>query len=216
MGFLDWIWSRKRAEIPEEGCAEHTLLKLVSKDDEVFGEGLAEVEAMGTGNPLALATVREAIRRRAKKRNMRFYEPAVGFTSFDGDELQHARARIVQLAQSHALLMDAERSGRLISAFTMTSRFQDVVALAYEVRDGGGLGQSQAFQLLYNQNKLAAMSRGRPSSPSEGPVSNAETVEERKPKSVTGKTRKCVGCNAVFPENGLQCSVCGSSRFIWE
>jgi len=215
VGFLDWFRGRKKAEMAEEPCADDTLRKLICGVDEVFGDGLAEVEAMGA-NPLALATVREAIRRRAKQRNVRFYEPTAGFTCFDGDELQHARARIVQLAQSHALLADAERSGRLLSAFAMAGGFQDIIALAYEVRDTGGLSQSHAFQLLYNQNRLAAMV-GRRAGPDRGEsVAHAETAEEPKSKSVVGKTRKCIRCGAGFGENGLQCPACGSTRFLWE
>ncbi len=198
----------------EEPCADDALRKLLSGVDEVFGEGLTEVEAMGA-NLLALATVREAIRRRAKRRNVRFYEPTAGFTCFDADELQHARARIVQLAKSHALLADPEGSGRLLSAFAMAGGFQDIVALAYEVRDAGGASQSHAFQLLYNQNRLAAMSSRRPC-PDGGESVAGATAEEPKSKSVVGKTRKCIRCGAAFGEDGLQCPTCGSTRFLWE
>ena len=214
MGFLDWFRGGKKAEMPEEPSADDTLRKLVSGIDEVFGDGLAEVEAMGV-HPLALATLREAIRRRAKRPNVRFYEPAAGLACFDADELEQARARIVQLAQSHALLADPEGSGRLLSAFAMASGFEDIVALAYEVRDTGGTSQSHAFQLLYNQNRLAAMSC-RSCREGEDSVVDADAVEESKSRSVAGKTRKCMCCGAAFGEDGLQCPACGSSRFLWE
>jgi len=215
MGFLDWFRGRKKAEMPAEPCAADTLRKLVSGVDEVFGDGLSEVEAMGV-HPVALATLREAIRRRAKRRNVRFYEPAAGLAHFDADELRQARARIVQLAKSHALLADPEGSGRLLSAFAMAGGFQDVVVLAYEVRDVGGVSQSQAFQLLYNQNRLAAMS-GRRAGPDRGEsVANPEPAEEPKSKSIAGKTRKCIRCGTAFGDAGLQCPACGSTRFLWE
>lgn len=40
--------------------------------------------------------------------------------------------------------------------------------------------------------------------------------KESKQKTVEGKIKKCVNCSATIPEDGLQCSACGSSRFIWE
>jgi hypothetical protein len=46
--------------------------------------------------------------------------------------------------------------------------------------------------------------------------SNERTCKESEVKSFKGKTRKCINCNATFPEGGIQCSVCGSNRFIWE
>lgn len=46
--------------------------------------------------------------------------------------------------------------------------------------------------------------------------SHNTTFEPSAVKSLEGKVRRCINCNARFPDGGLQCSVCGSSRFIWE
>ena len=45
------------------------------------------------------------------------------------------------------------------------------------------------------------------------PRQTSDTPSEK--KSFTEKTRKCINCGMPFPEGGLQCSTCGSSRFIW-
>lgn len=47
-------------------------------------------------------------------------------------------------------------------------------------------------------------------------LASEEAFKESEAKSFNGKTRKCINCNAKFPQDGLYCSACGSSRFIWE
>jgi len=59
--------------------------------------------------------------------------------------------------------------------------------------------------------------KGSPTNePSKGIAPSKISNGPSEKKSFTGKTKKCVNCGVTFPENGLQCSACGSQRFIWE
>ena len=160
MGFLDWVFGKSRKMSTEDPRLEPIVKKLVSSDDTIFGEGLSTVLAISESDPLRLHALREAIRRRSRKSEVRFYEPNVGgLTMRDGNEVWDARDRIVLLAKQSSLLADPQASGNLLAAFTTIGGFDGVVNLAYEIREVGGLNQFQAFQLLYNQNRSAVVLR---------------------------------------------------------
>ena len=153
-------WAAPGAPV-NRGPLEGIVEMLTSHDEQTFGEGLSRLQAIQQADPSGLEVLREAIRRRLNRRNVRFYEPRAGYTSFDAEEVTCARTEILALARRRALLADPEQAGRLLSAFSMVSGFDAVSDLAHEVRDVGGVDQSHAFQLLYNQNRLAAIAARR-------------------------------------------------------
>jgi tetratricopeptide (TPR) repeat protein len=55
-----------------------------------------------------------------------------------------------------------------------------------------------------------------PSEPSEDVTPGRTSSKPIETKNFTGKTKKCLNCGATFSKGGLQCSTCGSQRFIWE
>lgn len=160
MGILNRLLRKKDTAILEDPRIGQIVRKLVSPDDTAFGEGLTEVLAIPEGDPSRLLAIRQAISLRSGKCEISFYEPDIdGLTARPGLEMLDARERILSLAERKALLDDPHISGNLMSAFLTLHGFEGVVELAREVEDIGGLGQFQAYQLVYNQNRASVVLR---------------------------------------------------------
>ncbi|HLO32176.1 MAG TPA: hypothetical protein VK249_23710 [Anaerolineales bacterium] len=166
MGILGRLFRKTSTAKSDDPRFDRIVQKLVSQNDTSFGEGQTEVLAIPTSDPLRLRAIREAIRIRSGKEDVSFYEPNVdglivrdGDALMDGDQMLDERALILRLAARKSLLEDPQASGSLLITFLAYNGFESVVQLANEVRDVGGVDQSQAYQLLYNQNRSSLLLR---------------------------------------------------------
>ena len=204
MSLLDWLFGKSSRVSKEDKKFERIVKKLVSQDDTIFGDGLDEALAIPDNNPLRVNILDEAIRLRSGKRNVRFYEPDVGgLTVQDETELANAKDQILLLAKERSLLADPEVSGQVVAAFSATHSFDDVVGLAYEIRDIAGLDQCQVFQMLYNRNRSVVVLQT-----SEG----KKTWTQKRSEEISA-IKKCAVCQETIEEGAITCPKCGNGVF---
>jgi hypothetical protein len=133
-----------------EADAGNLVAKLTSRNEADFLQGLSEATSLAQrGESLGLQALNEAIRQKSGRKDIRFYEPGLAWR--DIKEIEQAPNRLLELAQRHALLADSELSGRLISMCLPILGTDGLGRLCDEIRAVGGIEQSRAFQLLYNQ-----------------------------------------------------------------
>jgi hypothetical protein len=129
--------------------------KLASSDEAIFLQALQKaVSYAPRGDATGLEAMREAIRKRAGNREVKFYTP--GFVFRNVGEAMSAREQLLQLAIKKALLNDPAQTGNLIMAFRAVNGFQSFFPLLEEMDAKAGFNQTCAFQLIFNEIRANA------------------------------------------------------------
>jgi hypothetical protein len=152
------IWSKLFGSSPGDSTGSDSLVEMLTSDEEsIFQAAMSEVVNIAdSGDGHGIELIRNAIKIRAGKENVSFYEP--GIVLAKAGRYENARELIVGLARRKALLDDVYHSGDLISAFMFTADpyGEDARGLLSEILSKGGISESHAFQLLFNELRCSS------------------------------------------------------------
>ena len=148
-----------------EGAVAHSklVLQLVSNNESSFVEGLTEAVSLAeSGNRKGLLALREAIRVRSGNKKIEFHTVGTVVTNGSSRYTSARDSENSTSAEQSQLLSNPKDTGNLISAFIQIADHRDLERLLNEVIEIGGPKSGFAFQLIYNELILSAISSLEP------------------------------------------------------
>lgn len=124
--------------------------KMKSNNNDTFVSGLQEAcDRAESGDEVGLLAIEMAIKKRARKDDLQFYQPGIAVRS--AEEIENAPELIFEMAANNQILKNTERAGNLIVALVEGHGRDNVGPVARTVMRDHGLNQGLSIILMYNQ-----------------------------------------------------------------